>query len=215
MQVDVIIDTICPWCFIGQTRFARALAARPDLDVVLVWRPFQLNPQMPPEGREHRSYIAAKHGGPQRAQRQYRALERSGRQEGIAFRFESIERTPNTVDSHRMIAYAVRFGIAEQMGDRLFTAYFVDGLDIGEHRTLVALGTELGLNGPSLAAYLSSEEDRARIVAEDEHARQLGVNGVPCYIIAGRYAVSGAQSPEVFVQVLDLARQDSLVQAAE
>ena len=215
MQVDVIIDTICPWCYIGQTRFMRALAARPDIDVALSWRPFQLNPRMPPEGREHQSHMAAKLGGSHRAQRQYRSLERSGRQEGIEFRFDNIERTPNTLDSHRLLAYAIRFGIGDQMVDRLFGAYFVEGRDIGDLQTLVSLGTELGLDGPGVAAYLSSDEDRTRILAEDEHARQMGVTGVPCYIIAGRYAVSGAQSPEVFLQVLDLARQDSLLQAAE
>ncbi len=215
MQIDVIIDTICPWCYIGQTRLSRALAARPELDVVFVWRPFQLDPRTPPEGRERRSYMAAKFGGLQRAQRHSQSLERSGRQEGIAFRFEAIERTPNTLDSHRMIAYAASYGIAPEMVDRLFSAYFVDGRDIGDHATLVSLGGELGLDGRALAAYLATDEDRARLIAEDQQVRLLGVNGVPCYVIAGRYAVSGAQSPEVILQVLDLARQDSAVQAAE
>ncbi len=215
MQIDVIIDTVCPWCYIGQTRLARALAARPDLDVAFAWRPFQINPRMPPEGAERRSYMAAKFGGIQRAQRHSRSLEKSGRQEGIAFRFEAIERTPNTLNSHRTIAYADRFGIAGEMVDRLFRAYFVEARDIGDHATLIALGDELGLDAAALESYLTSDEDRARMIAEDDRARLLGVNGVPCYVIAGRYAVSGAQSPEVFLQVLDLARQDGVAEAAE
>ena len=215
MQIDVIIDTICPWCYIGQARLSRALAARPDLDVVFAWRPFQIDPRMPPEGKERAGYMEARLGGPRRAQRHNRALERSGRQEGIEFRFGAIRRTPNTLESHRSIAYAVRFGLGAEMVGRLFRAYFVEGRDIGDRPTLASLGGELGLDERTLAAYLASDEDRDRLIAEAAHARLLGVGGVPCYVIAGRYAVSGAQSPKVLLQVLDLARQDGAVQAAE
>ena len=199
MQIDVIIDTICPWCYIGQRRLARALAARADIQATFAWRPYQLNPQMPPEGKERRSYQAAKFGGRQRAARHSRAVERSGSQEGVEFRFDAIERTPNTLDSHRLIAYAAQFGVGAELVDRLFRAYFVEGFDISDHQTLVSLGSEIGRDATVLLTYLSSDEDRACITAEDEHVRLLGVNSVPCYIFAERYAVSGAQSPEVFL----------------
>ena len=215
MIVDVIVDTVCPWCYVGKVRFEKALAMRPDQVVEIGWRPFQLNPAMPRAGKDRHSYLSEKFGGGDGAQRRYSVIGDAGRQEGIDFRFDRIERTPNTVDSHRLIAYARRDGHQHAMVDALFPAYFTDGRDIGEIGVLAEIAAENGLDGDAARAYLGSDEDRAMIVGEDETARSLGVNGVPCYIVDGKYAVSGAQSPEVFLQIFDLARHEQLQIAAE
>ncbi len=215
MIVDVIVDTVCPWCYIGKVRFEKALAMRPDQVVEIGWRPFQLNPGMPREGKDRRAYLSEKFGGGDRAKRRFTVIGDAGRQEGIDFRFDRIERTPNTVDSHRLIAYARHDGRQHAMVDALFRAYFTDGRDIGEIEVLAEIAAENGLDGDAARAYLVSDEDRAMVVGEDETARRLGVSGVPCYIVDRKYAVSGAQSPEVFLQIFDLARHEEQHIAAE
>ncbi len=215
MIVDVIVDTVCPWCYVGKARFEKALAMRPDQVVEIGWRPFQLNPASPREGKDRRAYLAEKFGGAERARQRYAAIGDAGRQEGIDFRFDRIERTPNSVDSHRLIAYARRDGRQDAVVDALFRAYFTDGRDIGDIGVLAGIAAGCGLDGDAALAYLASDDDRATIIAEDELARSLGVNGVPCYIVDRKYAVSGAQSPEVFLQIFDLARHEEQQIAAE
>ncbi len=208
MQIDIIVDTVCPWCYVGKVRFERALARRPFEGLILGWRPFQLNPGMPATGKDRKAYILEKFGGPRRAERVYRTIREAGEREGIEFRFDLIGRTPNTVNSHRLIAHAGRHGLQSEMVDALFSAYFTHGRDIGSPEILADIAAETGIDREEARDYLDSEIDRDAIIAEDEMARSLGVNGVPCYIIDRKYAISGAQSPEVFLQVLDLARQD-------
>lgn len=215
MFVDVIVDTVCPWCYVGKVRFEKALAMRPDRVVEIGWRPFQLNPGMPRQGKDRRAYLKEKFGGVDRARRRYNVIGDAGRQGGIDFRFDRIERTPNSVDSHRLIAYAQRDGRQDAMVDALFRAYFIEGRDIGEIEVLAGIAAENGLDGAAALAYLAGDEGRATVIAEDEMARGLGVNGVPCYIVDRKYAVSGAQSPEVFLQIFDLARHEEQQIAAE
>ncbi len=125
MFVDVIVDTVCPWCYVGKVRFEKALAMRPDRVVEIGWRPSQLNPGMPRQGKDRRAYLTEKFGGVDRARQRYAVIGDAGRQEGIDFRFDRIERTPNSVDSHRLIAYARRDGRQDAMVDALFRAYFI------------------------------------------------------------------------------------------
>ncbi len=215
MIVEVIADTVCPWCYVGKARFEKALAMRPDQVVEIGWRPFQLNPGIAREGKDRRAYLAEKFGGAERAQRRYDVIEDAGRQEGIDFQFQRIERTPNTVDSHRLIAFARRVGRQDAVVDALFRAYFIDGRDIGEIGVLAEIARENELDRDAADAYLRSDEDRATIIAEDDMARGLGFNGVPCFIVDRKYAVSGAQSPEVFLRIFDLARHEEQQIAAE
>lgn len=209
MQVAIISDTVCPWCFIGKKRFERALAMRPQEDLRIVWQPFQLNPTMPPQGMVQRSYLAAKFGGPERAERQNERLRQTGREEGIKFNFAAIERTPNTVNSHRLIHYAELAGRQDPIVEALFHAFFCDGLDVGNLDILADIGAANGLDGYELRRYLQSDDDRSHIQTLDEKARQAGITGVPCFVVDDKFAVSGAQSPEIFHQIFDLARQES------
>ena len=209
MRIKIILDTVCPWCFIGKRRFERALTIHPQKNLQIVWQPFQLNPTMPPEGMERKSYLAAKFGGPERAERQNERLRQTGMEEGIEFDFPAIKSTPNTVNSHRLIHFSGLYGRQEAVVEALFRGFFFDGLDLGKPGVLAEIGAANGLDGSALSRYLHSDNDRAHIQALDEQARQAGISGVPCYVVDGKFAVSGAQSPEIFHQIFELARQES------
>ncbi len=206
MQLDIFSDTICPWCYVGKRRLARALAARPQPKLVIRWRAFQLNPGMPPEGMERARYIEAKFGGPERAKRIYEAVTAVGAGEGLDFHFERIRRTPNTLPSHRLLRLAARHGRQDAMLEALFAAYFVEGRDIGEHRVLEEIAEAAGL--PDAGAFLANGDGIEEVKAEDALARRQGINGVPCFIFNGRFLLSGAKEPESFFQLFDLAREE-------
>lgn len=208
MKIDIIVDTICPWCYVGKRRFEKALSIRPQPDLEVGWRAFQLNPRMPSEGMDRRDYVAEKFGGMDRARTVHDSLAEAGAEEGIEFNFRDIERTPNTVHSHRLVRHAAEHGLQTPVISAVFDAYFLDGQDIGEPEILANIAASAGLDREETLHFLQSDIDFEAILAEDELARRLGVNGVPCFIVNRKYAVSGAQSPEVLVQVFDLANQD-------
>lgn len=211
MLVDVFSDPICPWCFIGKRRLERALTARGLAAPALKtrWRAFQLNPGMPAEGMPRDSYLAQKFGGADRAREIYDMIGEAGAEEGIAFDFERIERTPNTVDAHRLIRFAARSGLDGQVVEALFRAYFLEGRDIGDKATLARIAAENGLDGKETETFLAGAEDRQDVLAEHDFATSLNISGVPCFILEGRYAVVGAQQPEAFVPVFDLIDEEA------
>lgn len=206
MQLDIFSDTICPWCYVGKRRLGRALAQRPQPKMIVRWRAFQLNPGMPSEGMERERYIDAKFGSPERAKRIYEAVSAVGASEGIAFNFEGIKRTPNTLMSHRLLRRAAKDGRQDAVLDGLFQAYFVDGRDIGSINVLSEIGETAGLTDPE--GFLASEEEGEEVRAEDGLARRQGINGVPCFIFNQRFLLSGAQEPESFFQLFDLSREE-------
>ena len=209
MRITILSDTVCPWCFIGKRRFERALAMRPQPGLDVTWQPFQLNPTMPREGIDRKQHLAAKFGGMERADRQYDRIRQVGREEGIAFAFDRIARTPNTVDSHRLIQFARHFGKQDALVEALFRAYFLDGRDIGDAAVLADVAILAGLDSRDAARYLAGDEDRSYVLSLDDAARRNGITGVPCFVIEDKYAISGAQSPEIFLQVFDLVRQEA------
>lgn len=204
LHIDIFSDPICPWCFIGKRRLRRALDARPGVRPTIRWRAFQLNPTMPAGGMERRAYLAAKFGNAAEAERLYGTIGRVGAAEGIEFRFDRIAVTPNTVDAHRLVRYAERHEASDALLDALFRAYFADGRDIGDAAVLADLAAESGLDRAAVAAYLATEEDADAVRGEDMRARQLGIEGVPCFIVDRRYALSGAQEPEAFFSLFDM-----------
>ncbi len=205
VQIDIYSDTVCPWCFIGKRRLERALAARDDIDVSIRWHAFQLNPDMPAAGMERERYLASKFGGPERAASVYATIARAGHAERIPFDFEAIPRMPNTIQSHRLVRYADRFGMQDAVVEALFKAFFFDGEDIGDDVTLLRVGSRVGLERDATAAFLAGEEERDTVVAEDLRARRMGINAVPFFVVNGDYAISGAQEPEAFFPLFDLA----------
>jgi predicted DsbA family dithiol-disulfide isomerase len=206
LHIDIVSDVVCPWCFIGKRRLERALALRPDVSAEVAWRPFQLNPDMPPEGMERKAYLAAKFGAAVQAERIYAAVAEAGASVEIPFAFDRIRRTPNTRDAHRLIRFAAETDFADGMVERLFRGYFTEGRDIGDRAVLAEIAGEAGLDSHEAGQWLESPAAREEVLAEDRGARRLGINAVPCFIFAGQYAVSGAQEPEFFLPVFDLVR---------
>ena len=210
MQIDRVSDTICPWCFIGKRKLERALESRADLIVDISWQPFQLNPHMPAEGMDRATYLATKFGGEERASQIYQAVTQAGRAAGIAFDFSAIKRTPSTLDSHRLIRWARSAEVQNQLVEVLFRRYFQEGADIGDHAVLIDAAREAGMDGELVADLLRRDADLELIRSEDALARQMGISGVPCFIIDRKYAISGAQDPPVFHQVFDLALREAV-----
>ena len=208
MYLDIFSDTICPWCYIGKRRLERALQARPQPDLRIRWRAFQLNPAMPAEGMDRKAYIEAKFGGPERARGIFDTVRTAGAAENIPFAFADIRRTPNTLQSHRLVRFAGARGHQDETLEALFRAYFIDGRDIGDREVLADIADESGLDRTDAAGYLASDVDSEVVLGEDATARRAGINGVPCFIFNGRFALSGAQEPEAFFQLFDLAREE-------
>ena len=207
MKIEFIFDTVCPWCYVGKRRFERALAQRPGTRSEIVWRPFLLNPDIPPEGIDRRAYLDRKFGGPARVNRIHAAVAAAGAAEGIDFAFDRITRAPNTLNSHRLIRFAASFGRQPETVEALYRAYFIDGQDIGLIPVLVNLGEKLGMPGDVLESYLRSDADVSAVLNDNARAHRQGVNGVPCLILDGAYALAGAQEPDILLRLLDIARQ--------
>ena len=212
--IDVVSDVVCPWCYIGKRRLEAALArlreTEPDLPVEVRWHPFQLNPDLPPEGVDRRSYLEAKFGGPERAREIYARVEAAGRTVDIPFAFAAIARQPNTQDAHRLIAWAQsrREGDPDALVERLFRAYFLEGQFVGDRELLVRLAAETGYDADDARACLASDAFVADIAAADRQARELGVSGVPFFVFGGRTALSGAHEPEALLAAIAQARAD-------
>ncbi|MEQ8604054.1 MAG: DsbA family oxidoreductase [Marivibrio sp.] len=211
MQIDIFSDPICPWCFIGKKRLDAARALRPGLDLKIRWRAFQLNPDMPAGGMDRQTYLNVKFGGPDRAQELYGQIARVGQEVGIPFDFAGIPRTPNTLSAHRLIRFAQQpeQGKADALVEALFDAYFLENRDIGDRETLLELAQVAGLDLGAAAEILDQDAYAEEIRAEDAYARRMGIGGVPCFIVNGKYALSGAQEPESFLPLFDMAVQEA------
>lgn len=205
MQLDIIFDTVCPWCYIGKRRLERALAKRPNLAVSLNWRPFLLNPDMPPGGIDRTAYLIKKFGSETRVRRVYGAIGEAGLSVEIDFAFDRIRKTPSSVSSHRLVRFAQQFVDPAPLVERLFEAYFIDGQDIGDLDFLTETGVSFGIDEGRLSRYLESDADVQTIYDENARAHRLGINGVPAFAAEGNMVISGAQEPEVLVRVLDAA----------
>ncbi len=206
MHIDIVSDVICPWCFIGKRRLDRALDARPDLAASITWRAFQLNPDMPDEGMPRQAYLAAKFGSPGHAARIYATIAQAGAGENIDFAFDRIRRTPSSRAAHRLIRFATLQGDADPVVEGLFGAYFEQGRDIGNPAILADIAAEAGHERQDAARFLAGAAALDEVLTEDRSARRLGISGVPCFIVDGGYAISGAQEPEFFFPLFDLAQ---------
>jgi len=204
MQIDVISDTVCPWCFIGKRRLARAMAERPDIAFDVKWRPYRLDPTLAREGMDRQVYMRLKFGeDPQKIVDMHKLIIAEGEKDGIAFDFAAIRRRPDTLDSHRLIRWAEHAGVQDDVVERLFIAYFENGEDIGDIRVLADIADLCGMDGVEVAQLLETDADLALVEREDQIAREMGVTGVPAMIFGGKLAVSGAREPEVLVSIID------------
>jgi predicted DsbA family dithiol-disulfide isomerase len=202
LTIDVISDVICPWCFIGKRRLEKALNGRP---AAVRWHPFQLNPDIPREGIDRKSYRIGKFGSWERSQELDARVAAAGKDEGIAFRFDRMARTPNTLHAHRIIWLAGERGVQDAVAEALFRAYFTDGRDLSDRATLAEIAAGAGLDHAEVVDLLAGDGGLDVVRAGEEQARRLGVSGVPFFVVNGRVALSGAQPPELFRQAFEQA----------
>jgi predicted DsbA family dithiol-disulfide isomerase len=205
IELSLIADLACPWCYLGLVRLDRAHALRPGISVQLRWWPFLLNPQLPPEGMDRQAYLRAKFGGNVNAKSVYARILEAAAADGIGFAFERMRKTPNTLAAHRLILLAERRGLAEPVIRNLFQALFVEGRDIGDSNQLIALGAAAGFDPGEVESYLAGSRGASEVVAGHRRAEALGVRGVPVFVVGREHAIAGAQPPEVLVGLLDLA----------
>lgn len=208
MQIDVIADTVCPWCFIGKRRLARAMAMRPDIAFDVKWRPYRLDPTVPREGMDRRAYMRMRFGSdPMKIVEMHKQIIAEGEKDGIAFNFEAIARRPDSMNSHRLIRWAEAAGVQDDVVEQLFIAYFENGDDIGDIRILSDIADLCGMDGFEIAELLESDADIAMVEREDRLAREMGVTGVPAMIFGGRLAVSGARDADVLLSIINRAAE--------
>lgn len=203
LQVDVVSDVVCPWCYIGKRRLEKALATLPpEYEVEVRFLPFELNPDTPKAGVDHHSYLSNKFGGAARYEQLTAHVTQVAAGEGLAFRFDQQHVMPNTFDSHRLIQYAQSHGRQAAVKEALMKAYFEQGVDLSKPENLVRIGVECGLNEDETAKYLASSQGIEETKAMEQLNYRRGISGVPFYIINQKYGVSGAQPSEAFVQIL-------------
>lgn len=210
MRIDVFSDVVCPWCFIGKRRLDTALAKAGISDADIHWRAFQLNPDIPPGGLDRQEYMRSKFGGPETVARIHERVSEAGRSSDIEFQWGMIHRSPNTLDAHRLLKLADSQGLQNEVKEALFSAYFLEGRDVGDRAVLAAVAAESRLTG-DVPAWLQSSSGVEEVREDLAAAAQLQISGVPFFIFDGRYALPGAQPPEVFAQALAAARNAAAI----
>jgi len=203
MKIDVYADVVCPWCYVGEKRLAAALQRRSDLDVERRWRPFQLRPEMPAGGVPWRPFALEKFGGEENMGRAFAHVAAAGEPDGVSFDFERIASAPNTVDAHRLILRAAELGRQWPVVDTLFRGYFAEGRDLNDADDLAAMTAEAGLDAQETRDYLAGDAGAREVWESQKTAAELGIAGVPFYVLENRYAVSGAQPVEAWLGALD------------
>ena len=199
--IDVVSDVICPWCFLGKRRLDVALAAI-EKDVFIRWRPYMLDPTIPPQGLDRQQYMLNKFG-PEQLKTIHDPLIEAGNEIGVPYNFNLITRTPNSLDAHRLSRWAHTVERQTEMVERLFMAYWSEGKDVGDRDVLAQCAGEAGINAQQIRELLDTDQDVAETRTEIEHATNIGVTGVPTFILAQSYALVGAQSPEVLADAID------------
>ena len=204
VSIDVVSDVVCPWCFLGEKRLRAAIAAVGDVDVAVRWRPFQLDPTIPPEGKDRKEYMRAKFGDGDRLHQIHTNLVSLGAAEGISFDFDAIGVSPNTLDAHRVIRWAGTMGAAVQnrLVEDLFSRYFERGENTGDAGVLVEAAKAAGMDTAVVETLLPTDADADAVRAEINTAAQMGITGVPCFLLEGKYAVMGAQETAVLADAI-------------
>jgi predicted DsbA family dithiol-disulfide isomerase len=204
ISVDVVSDVVCPWCFLGQKRLDTAIGDVGDVDVTVRWRPYQLDPTIPPEGKDRKRYMIEKFGSEERIRQIHQRIEGLGAEEGIAFDFDAIKVAPNTLDAHRVIRWAGATGedIQNRLVRRLFKLNFEEGKNLGDHAVLVEAAREAGMDASVVEALLPTDADVEEVRQEIATAQRMGITGVPCFLLEGKYAVMGAQDSATLAEAI-------------
>jgi predicted DsbA family dithiol-disulfide isomerase len=205
LDIDIISDVVCPWCYLGQRRLALALESlSSEVEARISWKPFQLEPNVPAEGFDTFDYLARKIGGPERVRQSHEMLTRMGAEIGLPFALDKAKVFPNTLDAHRLLHWAGQAGAATQdkVAHALFAANFVEGRNVGDYDVLAGIANACSMDGEDVKRRLATDEDRDNVRQDIAVAQRMGVSGVPFFVIEGKYAISGAQSVDVFANAL-------------
>jgi predicted DsbA family dithiol-disulfide isomerase len=207
VHIDVVSDIVCPWCFIGKHRLEKAIALNPDIPVEVHWRPYFLNDWIPREGISREQYLTTKFGSPERYKSIAQRVSAAAAAEGLTYAMDKISRQPNTLDAHRLIRWADEIGKAAEMKQRLMDLYFTEGADLTSHAVLAQAAADIGLDAEATRKALASDKDVAEIEREALSAKEAGIDGVPCFIFGGKFAISGAQAPEDLAEAIERMAQ--------
>jgi predicted DsbA family dithiol-disulfide isomerase len=208
LPIEMVSDVVCPWCFIGKRRLEKAIALKPDIPVEVRFHPFFLNPWVPREGISREEYLVTKFGSVERYNSNAQRVADAARGEGLVYSFDKIKRQPNTLDCHRLILWAGEIGNAARMKQRIMDLYFTEGGDLTDREVLVQAAADSGLDADLIRRRLASEDDVARVEQAANSAKEAGIDGVPCFILGGLIAVSGAQAPEHIAQAIERAANE-------
>ena len=207
VRIDVVSDIVCPWCFIGKHRLEKAIALNPDIPVEVHWRPYFLNDWIPREGISREQYLTTKFGSSERYKGIAQRVSAAAAAEGLTYAMDKISRQPNTLDAHRLIRWADEIGKAAEMKQRLMDLYFTEGADLTNHTVLAQAAADIGLDAEATRKALASDKDVAEIEREALSAKEAGIDGVPCFIFGGKFAISGAQAPEDLAEAIERMAQ--------
>jgi predicted DsbA family dithiol-disulfide isomerase len=203
VRIDVVSDVVCPWCFIGKHRLEAAFKLKPDIAVEVHWRPYFLNDWIPREGISREEYLTTKFGSVERYKGIAQRVGAAAAAEGLTYASDKMKRQPNTLDCHRLIHWADALGKAGEMKQKLMDLYFAQGADLTDRETLVKAAADVGLDAATVRAALASDQDVAAVEQEALSAKESGIEGVPCFIFGGKFAVSGAQAPEYLAEAIE------------
>ena len=203
IELDIFSDTVCPWCYIGKKRLENALNKYKNLKIKQTWRPFQLNPGMPPDGMDRQEYLISKFGSSDAAKTVYENIYEEGVKEGINFNFDLIEVTPNSFNSHRLLALAYNTNIQEKVLDDLFESYFLHGKDIGDPNILLQIAIKHNIDAEEFKSYLSDQENIEPLANEEIQAKKMGINSIPTFIVNKQIVINGAQTSENFELIFE------------
>jgi predicted DsbA family dithiol-disulfide isomerase len=215
LTIDIVSDVVCPWCYIGKRRIENALKLVPDVPVEVNFRPFFLNPWVPREGISREEYLTTKFGSVDAYKGIAQRVVMAADEEGLVYRPDYVKRQPNTIDCHRLIHWAEAIGKAPEMKQRLMESYFRDGGDLTDTNVLVQAAADIGLDAEDVRRRLATDEDVALISAQAQDAADKGIQGVPTYVFAQKYAVSGAQDPAMLARAIRQVSAEVNAEAAE
>lgn len=210
LHIEMVSDLVCPWCWVGLRRLKGAIELVPELDVEILFRPFELDPTIPPGGTDYKAYMKQRFGSEtskDRANQMRDALIQYGEDEGIPFDFDKITRRPNSFNAHRLVRWAQGQNLGLAAKEALFDAYFAKGQDIGDHEVLVTIAAKIGLDANLVADLLAGEADVERTRQEQNLFRQMGISGVPTFIAHRQIAVQGAETSEKIARFLKNAAE--------
>jgi predicted DsbA family dithiol-disulfide isomerase len=207
VRIDVVSDIVCPWCFIGKHRLEKAIALNPDIPVEVHWRPYFLNDWIPREGISREQYLTTKFGSSERYKGIAQRVSAAAAAEGLTYAMDKISRQPNTLDAHRLIRWADEIGKAAERKQRLMDLYFTEGADLTNPAVLAQAAADIGLDAEATRKALASDKDVAEIEREALSAKEAGIDGVPCFIFGGKFAISGAQAPKDLAEAIERMAQ--------